>query len=152
VKGRVLRVRIPGNKLAPLFVFIVLFQTGCEAARQDIRRVPASGRAIEALLVERNPGATGDFFYEVHIVPRGGAASRSKEPVLKIMWAGPPASIALEWTTPSLLTIKCCEEAIVMHFTNRWTGQDAEGQTRTIAVQLDTPTGRGPRLPQRALY
>ena len=144
--------RVHYGRIVTLVLFILLVHAGCEAARRDVRRVPASAVAVEALLVERNPGATGDFFYEVYIVPRGGAASRSTEPVLKMMWAGAVDSIELAWTAPTLLTIKCCDEAIIIHFTNRWTGQDSDGATRTVAVQLNTPSGQSPRLPQRALY
>lgn len=143
------RVRHGGIVTLGLLIFLV--HAGCEAARRDVRRVPASEVAVEALLVERNPGATGDFFYEVYIVPRGGTVSRSTEPVLKIMWAGAVDTIGLAWPAPTLLAIKCCDEAIIMHFTNRWTGQDAQGTTRTVAVQLNTPSGQSPRLPQRAL-
>jgi hypothetical protein len=143
------------GRLTRVFVFgflLLSFVTGCEAAREDVKRVHASGLSVEAVLVERNAGATVDFWYEVYLVPRGERVSRSTEPVLQVMWAGPPESIALEWTAPRRLTIKCCAEAVIMRFTNRWSGKDAEGGWRTVAVELQTPNGKTPPLPQRAAF
>jgi hypothetical protein len=134
-------------------VTLVLLQFGCDAGRRDIRRVRSGGYALEAVLVERNGGATSSLSYEVYIVAQGGDTSKAGKPIVRILMStDPDGSIATEWVRPNQLVITCCEQAWLGDFTNWWNGADADGARRTVQTQLRTPTGMTRPLPQRAFY
>jgi hypothetical protein len=135
-----------------LLALLVALQAGC-GFRTDVERVPAPEYPLDAVLVERNGGATTSFSYEVHIVPRGKSPAWSfwRSPVMAI-WSGCGDRIAMEWGRSNLLIVKCDEAANISDFSNRWIGPDAAGSYRTIEVRLQSPAGATPSLPLRDFY
>lgn len=118
-----------------LVVLIVALSTGCDpVGRTEIRRVPSPDSRVEAVLVEGSGGATTDFFYEIHVVTKGGELPRKKDPVLRIANIGGVGSITIEWYRPKLLAITC-KQAWVQQFTNRWSWN--EGKDRHTSSRLD---------------
>jgi hypothetical protein len=135
-----------------LLALLVALQAGC-ISRTDVERVPAPEYPLDAVLVERNGGATTSFSYEVHIVSRGESPSLlfGRSPVMAI-WSGCADRIALEWGRPNLLIVKCDEPGHISDFSNRWAGPDAAGSYRRIEVRVQSPAGATPALQLRDFY
>jgi hypothetical protein len=84
-----------------------LFLQGCRSS-DEVSRVTNPSGAIDAVLVERNGGATSTFSYDVHVVPRGmKPAGRSRVAVLVGATRSETAYGAnLVWRGPTLLGIE----------------------------------------------
>jgi hypothetical protein len=131
-----------------LFILVIVVSTGCDSVgRTEIRRIPSPDSRVDAVLLEGSGGATTGFFYEIHLVLKGGAAPASKEdPVIRIAFAGAD-DLTIEWSRPKLLAIKY-KQGWIQRFTNRWSWNDGKGASYVVELQLVPPAGKEFALPE----
>jgi hypothetical protein len=87
--------------------------SSCEWSWDEVARAPSPSGRVDAVLVERNGGATTSFGYEVFLVPGGGSApSDSKQAVAWLYGAVRSDSaygVNLRWITPDSLGLEYLE-------------------------------------------
>jgi hypothetical protein len=99
-------------KLARAWTAVMLLSlaaAGCDlCGNQEITRIPSPDGKIEAVLFERDCGATTNFSAQISVVPKGAPA----EGIGNVFvggtyhgptWLGPPANV--KWVTSRLLII-----------------------------------------------
>src|SRR5690349_17819073 len=99
--------------LAPIFALL----GGCVTS-DEVARVPAPAGQVEAVVLERNGGATTSFGYEVYVVPRGrrpragalvadfyGATRSGSAYGVNPRW-GPGPQLTLEYLTAERATLR----------------------------------------------
>ena len=123
--------------------------TGCDpVGRTEVRRVLSPDSRVEAVLVEGSGGATTDFFYELHVVPKGGALPSKEDPVLRLANIGAAGNLAIEWKRPKLLAISY-KQGWIQRFTNRWSVNERQGSSYVVELRLVPPGGDEFALPER---
>lgn len=64
--------------LCGLAIFLLMRTFAVEVSEDEVARVRAPDGGLEAVLLERNAGATTSFGYEVHIIPVGGSRGETE--------------------------------------------------------------------------
>ena len=116
-----------GNAVrASVFVsgLVVLLSSGCGlCANEEMLRVPSPDAKLEAVIFQRDCGATTGFSTQVSIVPKGASlpneggnvfvadTDHGKTPGTS--WGGPP--IKLEWSSKLGLTVVTDPNARIFH-------------------------------------
>jgi len=84
-----------------------LLLQGC-VSRDEVARVRSPGGDIDALVVERNGGATTGFVYEVHLVPAGGKRGLTTEVAVlqEAIRNDRAGGVNARWRSPDLLAVE----------------------------------------------
>jgi hypothetical protein len=93
---------------------IVTFSTGCGLCRnEEQNRAKSPDGAAEAVLFQRDCGATTDFSTQISVLPSGSSlgdrsgnvfvAGANNDGAARASWGGPPA--AVRWAGPRRLTV-----------------------------------------------
>ena len=76
----------------------------------EVARATAPGRLVDAVLIERNGGATTSFGYEVFVVPSGGAVERDAPGAVASLYGSVrndhAYGVNLRWLAPGALALE----------------------------------------------
>ncbi len=89
-------------------VGLSLVLAGCLGSSDEVARVTSPSGKLDAVLVERNGGATTDFEYEVFVVPVRESTSRYKRVAFfyGAVRSERAYGVNLRWVTPSNLALE----------------------------------------------
>jgi hypothetical protein len=142
--------RRPEQVLASLVLMVALLTSCDSVGRSEVRRIPSPDSRVEAVLVEGSGGATTDFFYEIHVVPKGTGLQPKEDPVVRMANVGAMDNLSIEWRRPNLLAI-AYKQGWIQRFTNRWSGKDGKG-SYVVELKLVPPAGDDFALPERQRF
>lgn len=122
---------------------------GGSVSEEEINRVTSPDGAVDAMVLERNGGATVDYAYDVHLVPAGATVEEGADPAARLYGltrgtASPgPYGLAVRWEDNEQVSVDYLEaRSIIIEPT-----EPVMVEGRSITVTLHAGVTGGPRLP-----
>lgn len=104
-------------------------------AQREVSRLTSPDNKVDAVLVERNVGATTSYSYHVYIVPKGTKVKRGHEKFI----ADKVSHIKIEWLQSKLLQISY-EQARIFHYSNFWQSREVDNFEYIVEIRLKPTT------------
>lgn len=99
--------------LVAVGIFLLMRALAGDVSEDEVTRVSSPDGRLEAVLVERNGGATTSFAYEVHVIPAGGSVGEREAVFLYGAIRNPSAYGAnLRWLSLDHLRVEYLEAKI----------------------------------------
>lgn len=112
--------------------WLVLCLIGCgPGSHEEMMRVTSPDKAVDAVLVRTNAGATTAFGYELHLVPTGGKPQRGHEKLR----ADHLTDVTIRWQQPKFLQVQY-KEGRIFHFSNFWQSKEVQDFKYVVEIRL----------------
>lgn len=117
-----------------MVVLLACVWAGCseeKIAGNEILRLPSPDRVVDAVLIERNVGATVSTPAEIYLVADGKSPTKSD----LILRGDRHEGLSLEWSRPNHLNIRFSKLRI-FSFTNFWQSKSVQNFSYVVDVHL----------------